>query len=45
MFDLGKEEVFTLRVVSAAIRQLKSRKSVREDEIQPEMLKALNVRQ
>ena len=40
--DLGKEEVFTLTEVAAVIRGLKSGKAAGEDEIRPEMLKALN---
>ena len=41
--DFGKEEVFTSTKVAVVIRGLKSGKSAGEDEIQPEMLKALNV--
>ena len=40
--DFGKEEVFTLAKVASAIRELKSGKATGKDEIQPEMLKALN---
>ena len=40
--DFGKEEVFTLTEVTAAIRGLKSGKAAGEEEIRPEMLKALN---
>ena len=40
--DFGNEEVFTLTKVAAAIRGLKSEKAAGEDEIRPEMLKALN---
>ena len=40
--DFGKEEVFTLTEVAPTIRGLKSGKAAVEDEIQPEMLKALN---
>ena len=39
--DFGKEEVFTLTEVAEAIR-MKSTKGADEDEIRPEMLKALN---
>jgi len=38
----GEEEVFKAREIAAAIGRLKSRKSAGEDEIRPEMLKALN---
>ena len=40
--NFGKQEVFTLTVVVAAIRELRSGKAAGEDEIRPEMLKALN---
>ena len=40
--DFGKDEVFTLTEVAAAIRELKSGKAAGQDEIRPEMLKALN---
>ena len=40
--DFGKEEVFTLTEVVAAIRGLKSRKATGDDETRPEMLKALS---
>ena len=40
--DFGKEEVFTFTEVAAVIRELKSGKVADEDEIRPEMLKALN---
>ena len=40
--DFGKEEIFTLTEVAAAIRRLKSGKAAGEDKIRPEMLKALN---
>ena len=40
--DFGKEEVFTLTEVAAAIRGLKSGKAASEDEIRPKMLKTLN---
>ena len=43
MIDFGKEKVFTLTKVASAIRGLKSGKAAKgEDEIRPEMLKALN---
>ena len=38
----GKEEIFTLTEVAAAIRGLKFGKAAGEDEIRSEMLKALN---
>jgi len=38
----GEEEFFTAREVAAAIGRLKSGKPAGEDEIRPEMLKALN---
>ena len=40
--DFEKKEVFTLAEVSAAIGELKSGKATGEDEIRPEILKALN---
>jgi len=40
--SFGEEEVFTAREVVAVIGQLKSGKAAGEDEISPEMLKALN---
>ena len=40
--DFGKEEVFTLTKVAAAIRRLKPGKAADEDEIRPKLLKALN---
>ena len=40
--DFGKEEVFTLTKVAAAIVGLKSEKAAGEDEIPPELLKTLN---
>ena len=40
--DFEKEEVFTLTEVAAAIQGLKSGKAADENEIRPEMLKALN---
>ena len=40
--DFGKEEVFTLLEVAAAIRGLKSGKAAGQDEIRSEMLMALN---
>ena len=40
--DFVKEEVLALTEVTAAIRGLKSTKAAGEDEIRPEMLKALN---
>ena len=39
---VGKEKVFTLTEVAAAIRRLKYEKAAGEDKIRPEMLKALN---
>ena len=38
---LGKEEVFTAAEVATAIKRIKSGKAAGEDEIRPEMLKAL----
>ena len=38
---LGKEEVFTAADVTAAIKRIKSGKAAGEDEIRPEVLKAL----
>ena len=38
---LGKEEVFTAAEVAMAIKGIKSGKAADEDEIRPEMLKAL----
>ena len=40
--DFGKEDVFTLTEVTAAMQGLKSRKAAVEKEIQHEMLKAFN---
>ena len=40
--DFGKEEVFTLTKVAAAMRRLKFEKAAGECEIRPEMLKGLN---
>ena len=40
--DFGKEEVFTLTEVAAAIRGLKSGKTADEDEIRPKLLKVSN---
>ena len=40
--DFGKEKVFALTEVAAAIRGLKSEKYTAEDKIRPEILKALN---
>ena len=40
--DFGKKEVFTLTEVAALIRRLKSGKAADEDELRPEILKALN---
>ena len=40
--DFRKEEVFTLTEMAVAIRGLKTGKAAGEDEIRPEMLKALN---
>ena len=40
--DFGKEELFTLTEVAAAMRELNCRKHAGKDEIRPEMLKALN---
>ena len=40
--NFGKEKVFTSTEVAAAKQGLKSRKVAGEDEIRPEMLKALN---
>jgi len=37
-----EEEVFTAREFAAAIGRLKSEKAAREEEIRPEMMKALN---
>ena len=42
MIEFGKEDVFTLTEVAAAIRGLKCRKAAGEDEIQSDMLRALN---
>ena len=39
---LGEEEVFTAAEVATAIKVIKSGKAAGEDEIRPEMLKALN---
>ena len=44
MTDFGKEEIFTLTEITAAIRGLKSEKVAGEDKIRPEMLKTLNVK-
>ena len=40
--DFGKEEVFILTEMTVAIGKLKPRKTADEEEIRPEMLKALN---
>ena len=40
--DFGKEEVFTLTEMVAAIQGLKSGKVLGKEKIRPEMLKALN---
>ena len=42
MIDFGKEEIFALTEVAAAIWELKSGKATGEDEIRLEMSKALN---
>ena len=42
--DFRKEEVFTLTEVAAAIQGLKFGKAAGEDELRPEMLKALKVK-
>ena len=39
--DLGEEEVFSAAKVATAFKGIKSRKAAGEDEIRPEMLKAL----
>ena len=41
-FDFGKEEVFAITEVAAAILGLKSGKVADEDEIRPQMVKALS---
>ena len=41
MTHLGEEEVFTAAEVTTAIKGIKSRKAAGEDEIKPEILKAL----
>ena len=38
---LGEEEIFTAAEVATAIKKIKSGKAAGEDEIRPEMLKAL----
>ena len=38
---LGKEEVFTAAEVATTIKRIKSGKAAGEDEIRPEMVKAL----
>ena len=40
--DFGNEKVFTLTEVAVTIGELKSERAAGEDEIRPEMLKALN---
>ena len=41
MTHLGEDEVFTAAEVARAIEEIKSGKAAGEDEIRPEMLKAL----
>ena len=42
MTNLAEEEVFNAAEVATVIKEIKSGKAAGEDEIRPEMLKALN---